>query len=76
MASSVGVWVARGLSHVDVFFIGEFSIKISPFNVNLMELEVKARSESEDSTEQCESRNRCVRIKIVNSLYLGKTLCN
>src|ERR1700683_13897 len=75
-ASRIQVGIVQRLTHVNVFVISEFSIKISPFDVDLMKLEVQACGEGKNSMKRSKFSNRCVHIKVVNSLHLGKALCD
>ena len=48
-ASRIQVGIVWMLTHINVFIISEFSIKISPFDVDLMKLEVQACGEGKNS---------------------------
>ena len=72
----VGDMVTGWLRHVDDFAIGEFSIEICTFDVNLMHFHVICSCHCEDRMNCCKFGNWHECIKIVDAWDLWKALGN
>jgi len=66
---SGGIWcrIARGLLHEDPFILGEFSIEISAFDIDLMQLEIQFGGHHKDSPNQPQLCNWRKRVEIIDT---------
>ena len=64
------------LTHVNNLAWGQFPVKVSANDVDLMEQHVLCGSKCQDGTDQCELGDRHKSVKVVDAWHLGETLGN